>query len=106
LSYLKNRGCVGATCLGALIVNPGLEIIFNGIFEAQISGRKRAESRFLPGKTTTAVSVYHATINQGAALRKPAPCSRYFYFSFCPHRHQPAKIAGVWHYGRTDGTHP
>jgi hypothetical protein len=58
------------------MVNSGLEIIFNGIFEAHISRRKRAESRFLPRKSTTAVSIYLPPINQGAVPWKPARCLR------------------------------
>jgi hypothetical protein len=62
-------------------VNPGLEIIFNGIFEAQISRRIRAESRFLPGKRATAVSIYQTRIKQGAAPRNWRDVLRRFYLS-------------------------
>jgi hypothetical protein len=63
------------------VVNPGLEIIFNGIFEAQISRRIRAKSRFLPGKSASAVSVYQARIKQRTPPWKPARPLRYLHIS-------------------------
>jgi hypothetical protein len=74
-------GFNAAAAFARLVVNPGLEIIFNGNFEAQISRRIRAESRFLPGKSATAVSIYQTRIKQGAARRKSARSLRYVYFS-------------------------
>src|SRR5262249_48346681 len=60
--------------LGALLVNCGLEIIFNGLFDVHISARKRAKSRILRRRKTTAVSIYHARINQSAApMENAAP---------------------------------
>jgi hypothetical protein len=49
------------------MVKPGLEIIFNGIFETHIFRGNRAKSRFFSGKNATAVSAYLFAINQGTA---------------------------------------
>jgi hypothetical protein len=65
--YFESGEFSDGAVLVLFLVNSGLEIIFNRLFEAQISRRKRAQSRILPGKNARAVSVYRAPINQGAA---------------------------------------
>jgi hypothetical protein len=45
-------------------------LIFNGIFEAQISRRIRAKSHFLPGKKFSAAAVYHPPVNDTARFGK------------------------------------
>jgi hypothetical protein len=49
--YFEGDGFRDAAGFASLIVNPGLEIIFNGILEVHISGRNRAKLRiFRRGK--------------------------------------------------------
>jgi hypothetical protein len=102
--YFENSGTGDTAVPAPFLVNPGLEIIFNGIFESHISRRKRAKSRILPRKITTAVSIYHAGIKHGVAPSKPALCCFNLYLSSWPLparnadrscRHREAALAAV-----------
>jgi hypothetical protein len=47
LSYFESSGFDGATGFAPLIVNSGLEIIFNGLFEVHIFGGINIKSRIV-----------------------------------------------------------
>jgi hypothetical protein len=81
LDYFESPRHEKCGWLSAFLVNSGLAIIFNRIFEAHFSRQKRAKSRFLSGKRATAVSIYYVAINQGAAARRSASSLPCFYFS-------------------------
>jgi hypothetical protein len=96
MRYFESRSSDDRAGREPVLVNARLEIIFNGIFETHIFRGNRAESRFLPQKNASAVSVYLFAINQGAAPWKPARSSHCLYLSPWPLRcYGPA---GAGHY--------
>jgi hypothetical protein len=69
----------------SLIINPSLDIIFNGLFEAHISGGKREKSRIFRRVEIENAAVYQARIKHRAAPWKSALCLRRLYFTPVPH---------------------
>jgi hypothetical protein len=79
------------------MVNGGLEIIFNDIFESHFSRRKREKSATFWHKKRKATAVYRAQINQGGNRRSAYAIftSHTPSFAVLSQRCEPDKVSGV-----------
>jgi hypothetical protein len=81
-SYSEGGGFVDATGPTPLQLIADLELYLTD-FLNRIFSRENAKNRaFYGGKKSTAVSIYHAGINQGTAPWKPARCLRCLHLSY------------------------